>query len=328
MKVKIIILMFLIIIIPTTSNATDEIIESQLKALDMSEIITEGKKYTKEIFPEINMDNYLNDIIQGKINNKNIFTGIIKLCGKEVVTAVTTLGSILIVIVIHSILKNIGENLGNESVSKIAYFVEYILIVSIITANFSQIIKTVSESVANLVGFTNSLIPILIGLISATGQITTVTVLYPVLLFSIILVGNLIKLVIIPLILIATVIDIVSNLSDKVQVGKLAKLLKKSTIWCLGFIITIFVGTLSLEGILTSSVDGVTVKGIKTLTSTFVPVVGKALGDSVDTVLRSYISNKKCSWIYGSNSNNRNMHWPNNKINNFKYNVQPSFSSK
>ena len=42
---------------------------------------------------------------------------------------------------------------------------------------------------------------------------------------------------------------------------------------------------LSLEGTLTSSVDGITVKGIKSATATFVPVVGKALGDSVDTVL-------------------------------------------
>ena len=49
--------------------------------------------------------------------------------------------------------------------------------------------------------------------------------------------------------------------------------------------ITIFVGLLSLEGTLTSSVDGLTIKGIKTAASTFIPVVGKALGDSVDTVL-------------------------------------------
>ena len=40
-----------------------------------------------------------------------------------------------------------------------------------------------------------------------------------------------------------------------------------------------------MEGTLTSNIDGITMKGIKTATSTFVPVVGKALGDSVDTVL-------------------------------------------
>lgn len=81
------------------------------------------------------------------------------------------------------------------------------------------------------------------------------------------------------------VLSIASNLSDKIQIGNLAKFLKSGVVWFLGFIITIFVGVLSLEGTLTSSVDGLTIKGIKTVATSVIPVVGKALGDSVDTVL-------------------------------------------
>ena len=76
-----------------------------------------------------------------------------------------------------------------------------------------------------------------------------------------------------------------SNLSEKVTLGKLPKFLKSGVTWFLGVVITIFVSILSLEGTLTSNVDGLTAKGIKAATSTFVPVVGKALGESVDTVL-------------------------------------------
>ena len=257
--------------------------------------------------------------MKGNINNKTILISIIKLFASEIVSSITLLGTILIIIVIHSILKNIGENLGNENVAKIAYFVEYILIVTLITSNFSQIINGVSESITNLVGFMNSLLPILIALISATGQIATITVIQPVLFFSIIIIGNIVNLVILPIIVVSTALDIVSNLSDKVQVGKLAKFFKSSSVWCLGFIITIFVGVLSIEGTLTSSIDGITIKGIKTATSTFVPVVGKALGDSVDTVLRSNIINKKCRWSNWSNYNNRNLYNTNYKTCNIKY---------
>ena len=69
------------------------------------------------------------------------------------------------------------------------------------------------------------------------------------------------------------------------QIGKLATFLKSGIIWLLGVIITIFVSILSLEGTLTSNVDGLTAKGIKVATSTVIPVVGKALGDSVDVVI-------------------------------------------
>lgn len=80
-------------------------------------------------------------------------------------------------------------------------------------------------------------------------------------------------------------LGIVSNLSDKVQIGKLSNFLKSGVIWILGLVITIFVSILSLEGTLTSNVDGLTAKGIKAATSTVIPVVGKALGDSVDVVM-------------------------------------------
>ena len=81
------------------------------------------------------------------------------------------------------------------------------------------------------------------------------------------------------------ILTIVSNISEKIQIDNLSKFLKSSVTWFLVFTITIFAGVLSLEGTLVSSVDGTVVKGIKLATSTFIPVLGKALGDSVDTVL-------------------------------------------
>ena len=309
MKTKIIFFVLMIISFSSTvSYGTQEIVESQLEVLDMSAVISEGKKYTNEIFPEIDIENYLKEFTKGNINNNTIFSGIIKILGKELVNSITLLGSILAIIVIHSILKNIGENLGNENVSKIAYYVEYILIVTLITANFSQIIASIRESITNLTGFMNSLLPILLALISATGQVATMTVIQPVLLFSIVIIGNLVNIVILPIVIISTVLDIVSNLSDKVQVGKLAKFFKSSAIWIISFVITIFVGVLSLEGTLTSSIDGITIKGIKAVTGTAIPVVGKALGDSVDTVLRSNVINKKCGRNDRRNYNYRNMY--------------------
>jgi len=286
MKIKIIFLIiYLIIIISTPVYGAEDIIENQLEAIDISSVINEGKKYTKDVFPEVDIDIILRDVISGNLDNKTIFIRILSLFGEELVNSITLIGSILVIIVIHSILKNIGENLGNENVSKIAYYIEYIVIVTLITANFSQIIISVKETINNLTGFMNTLLPILIALIAATGQVATVTVLQPVILFSVVIIGNIITTVILPIITVSTALDIISNLSDKVQVGKLAKFLKTSIVWVLGFTITIFVGVLSLEGTLTSSIDGVTIKGIKTATSTFIPVVGKALGDSVDTVL-------------------------------------------
>ncbi len=282
---KIIILILLLILIPNTSLATEQIIEEQMEALNLGQFIQEGEKYTKDVFPEISIKELITQSLTGKVNNSLMYKAVLKILGKEIVSSITIIGSILAIIVIHSILKSISENLGNNNTSQIAYFVEYILIITMIMANFAVIIESIKNTISNLVGFMNCLVPILISLIIATGQVASGAVLQPILIFAVIFIGNIINLVILPITTASMILSIASNISDKVQIGNLAKFFKSSITWFLGFIITIFVGLLSLEGTLTSSVDGLTIKGIKSAASTFIPVVGKALGDSVDTVL-------------------------------------------
>lgn len=282
---KILILTLLMLVIPNVSFATEQIINDQMEALNLGTFILEGEKYTEEIFPDINIQALITEGLTGKIDNGILYKAVLKLLGTEIVSGITMLGSVLVIVLIHSILKSIGENLGNDSVAKIAYFIEYILIITIVLNNFASIIKSIQNTISNLVGFMNTLVPILVSLIIATGQVASGTILQPILIFAISFIGNIINLIILPIITVTMVLCVASNISDKVQIGNLAKFFKSSVTWFLGFIITIFVGLLSLEGTLTSSVDGITIKGIKSAASTFIPVVGKALGDSVDTVL-------------------------------------------
>ena len=107
----------------------------------------------------------------------------------------------------------------------------------------------------------------------------------PTILFVITLVDNIIVKIIIPFSLISVALSIVSNISDKVRIEKLSKFLNSSAIWILGLILTIFVGVTSLEGSITSGVDGLTVKTTKAAVSSVIPVVGKILGDAVETVM-------------------------------------------
>ena len=318
---KILILILLIIAIPNVSLATDQIVEDHMEALNLGSFISEGEKYTKEVFPELSIQDLITQSLKGEVNNVILYKAVLKILGKEVVTSITMLGSILIIIVIHSILKSIGENLGNDSTAQIAYFVEYILIITIIIANFTSIITSIQSTISNLVGFMNTLVPILISLIVATGQVASGTILQPILIYAVVFIGNIINLIVLPIITVSMVLSIASNLSDKVQIGNLAKFFKSSVTWFLGFVITIFVGLLSLEGTLTSSVDGITIKGIKSATSTFIPVVGKALGDSVDTVLRCNFTYKKLCRICRNNNRFRNMYFANNKTYSIKCNI-------
>lgn len=163
--------------------------------------------------------------------------------------------TVLIVIIIHSLFKAIVENLGNDSTTKIIYFIQYLMIVTLITNSFVSVIDITKDAIQEIINFMNLLIPLLSTLMLTTGCITSVGIIQPIILFMISFIGNFISNFIIPMLLISITLGIISNISDKIQIDRLSKFLKSSIVWILGIILTIFVCSLSIEGTLSSSVD-------------------------------------------------------------------------
>lgn len=271
--------------ISTSNIENSEIMKIQKDTLNISNFIKQSEKYTKETMQDIDLNELLSSAITGNIDNVKLIRLFLKVLGKEVLSSAQIITSIIVIIIIHGILKSISDGLESKGVSQITYYVQYILIVTLALTNFANCINMVKDSISNLVNFINMLVPILITLLITTGSIASAGILEPIILFMITIIGNFIVKIIIPIILISTALGIISQISDRVQIDKLSKFLKTSSIWALGIILTLFVGVTSLEGTLSSSVDGITAKTTKAAVSSFIPVVGKILGDAVDTVM-------------------------------------------
>lgn len=233
----------------------EETIQSQQEEFGIQDFLKEAKDYGGEFLEGMDLNDILSDAIKGEVDNATIGKKILTLLGKEVVISIKTIGSILVIIVIHSILKSISEGLENDGIAKLIYYVQYILIITIILTNFSDIVKTIQDTTTNLVGFMNLLVPLLVTLMMATGNIVTSGVIEPIILFMINFIGNIIQNLMIPFLMIFTSLVILSKLSDQIKIDKLAKFFKSGIVWFLGVVLTIFVGVISLEGSLSSSVD-------------------------------------------------------------------------
>lgn len=284
-KTLIMIVLFWILFVGNSFSTDEAIINKQKDELKISNFIEEAQKYTKDVFDDVEINTLFSDALKGNFEISSITKSIWNLSQNEIKSTLKTLASILIIIVIHSIFKSVSDNLGNKSVSNITYYIQYILIVTLIMANFTDIISITKIAITNLVNFMNLLTPILITLMITTGSIVSANIVQPIILFSITFIGNIIQNVAIPIILVSTVLAIISQISDKVQIDKLSKFFNSFVIWGIGIVLTIFVGMLSLEGTLGSSIDGLTAKTTKAAVSNFIPIVGKVLGDSIDTVL-------------------------------------------
>ena len=108
--------------------------------------------------------------IKGDIDNKTLGEKILGILFGEVQESIKAIGSVLIIVVIASVLKSISDNLENKGIAQITYYVTYILIVTIIMKNFSDIITMVKTSIESLIGFMNCLLPLLITLMATTRK--------------------------------------------------------------------------------------------------------------------------------------------------------------
>lgn len=288
MKKLITIFAILICIFSTSisiADTEDEVINSQMDSFNISNFIDEANKYSNDVLKDIDIQELLNNAIKGELDTNQLLKNIFPLLGTEIKEALKVMGSILIIVLIHSVLKSISDNLNNKSVAQITYYVQYILIATVIMTNFSSIITLTKEAVGNMISFIQLLFTLLMTLMLASGSVVSVNLVQPIILFIINLISNIFQSIIIPIILVGTALAIVSKISDRIQIDKLSKFLKSSSVWVIGILLTIFVGVLSIEGTLGSSVDGITAKTAKAAVSSFIPVVGKVLGDAVDTVI-------------------------------------------
>lgn len=299
-KIIIVIITTYFIALPKIAYATDNIENENTKLSDNSENDYQMENYLKEAEDTYNVGDfineskkYTNDIdigdiykssLTGKVDNNKLIKVVLIICSKTMKKTLENFSSVVLIILIGAILKAISENLGNESVSKIAYFVQFILIVTILLKNFSDIIIEIKSSMSDLLAFSNTLIPLLSTLLIASGHISTSSMLEPLLMLAVTFSCNFIQKAVIPIVLISTAINIVSNLSDQVQLNKISAFLKKGSIWILTCTLSLIISMASLESNLTCNVDGVTKKASKTIISSAVPVVGNILSNAIETI--------------------------------------------
>ena len=284
MKIRLSILMFLIIIlISNISNATNEnIIQSQSEEINIDNFISETESIIGE---NVNLETIFDQSIKGQSSKSAIIRAIGTVLGKELRQAVSMVVSILLIIIVHGILKSVSENLGNEQTGKIGYFIQIIILITVLMKIYSEILKIVKDTITTISSFVYMLIPLFISLTMATGNVTSSAAIQSVILLATNLITGFINQFLIPIVIIATVIGIISNISDEVHMNKLSKYMKSTVIWVLCIFLTIFTCILTMESNLTQGVDQLASKTTKTAVSTFVPVVGKILGDTVESVL-------------------------------------------
>ena len=212
-------------------------------------------------------------------------------------------GKLLVIILMLSIFSMLLETLQNaferQAISKIAYSVTYMVLVLIAINSFTVAITYAKDAIEQMISFMLAMIPLLLTLLASLGGVVTVSILHPIIIFMIQIVGSIIYYIVFPLLFFSAVLHIVSAITDKFKVSQLATMLRNIAITVLGVVLTIFLGVISIQGATSSVTDGLALKTAKYITGNFVPVVGKMFSDAADTVISTSLIAKNAIGIVG-----------------------------
>ncbi|HCL4436762.1 stage III sporulation protein AE [Clostridium botulinum] len=240
-----------------------------------------------EILKDINAKDYVKNFMEkgeSQISVNKAAKAITTYVFKEIAASLKLIALLIMVAIICALLNNLQKAFSNETLSDIAYFACYALIIIILARSFYLGVNIARDTINKMTDFMMALIPILVMLIASIGGIVEATMLDPIIIGTINISANIFSKFIIPLICMTFVLQFVDNLSEDYKINKLTKLLNQVALWTQGIVMTVFVGVVTIRGITSKAMDQVTIKTAKYAVDNFVPVVGKCLSDAISTV--------------------------------------------
>ncbi|MGN4424428.1 stage III sporulation protein AE [Bacillus cereus group sp. MYBK30-1] len=216
---------------------------------------------------------------------KEWMIGLLKYLFHELVANGKLLGTLIMLTIFSALLQSLQSSFSKSSVSKIADAVVYMVLIIFALNSFYVVMTYARETIQTMVDFILALLPILLALIATGGGVVSVSFFHPIIIFLMNTSGLLMNYIVLPLLLLATILSIVSTMSDQYKVTKLSKLLQNVSVGIIGIFLTIFLGVLSVQGTASAVADGIAVKTAKFVTGNFIPVVGRMFTEAADTVI-------------------------------------------
>ena len=286
------------------SGINESIASDQLRGMNTEAVETYWNRLMKEyggFFPDQKVPSFMEMVMPGGEGLKltTVLAGLLRYVLHEVLYNGKLLVTIVILTVFSMMLETMQTAFERNAVSKVAYSITYMVMIVLAVNSFNVAIGYARDAITGMIQFMMAMVPLLLTLLATMGSVVTVSVLHPVIIFMIHVVGAIIYTVVFPLLFFSAVLHIVSAISDKFKVTQLANVLRNLSVGLMGVMLTVFLGVISVQGATGSVTDGVTMRTAKFITGNFVPVIGRTFSDAADTVVSASLLVKNAIGIAG-----------------------------
>lgn len=162
-----------------------------------------------------------------------------------------------------------------------------------------ETVRACASCVKACVGFEKLLIPTLTALLTASGRPASAISYNGVSFLIAELVSMLSESFVLPAATVVGALYLCSGMIPEIKLMPVADMLRKSVTYILSISAALFSGTIAIKGVIAASADSVGAKAVKLVTSTFVPIVGGALGEAFSSFTGSISLIRNTVGIFG-----------------------------
>lgn len=261
-------------------QGVSEAVYSQLKALDLEEL--EEFYGSQDLATKSTFSEFLEEVIEGNLSlSITDFSSYATTKIKDIIREeVAVLLSLLILAFLSALFMHLSS--GRESIKNIINLVFVCMASGILIYTSLNSINLILKTIKNVKKFSETIFPVLLVLMTASGGKTSSCLYEPLLSIISTTAISIFSGVIITLIMATLVLIILNNLVKDIKLNKLIIFCSSLIKWIIGVVFSIFIGYATVIGIMAGGKDGLSIKTAKYAINSLVPIVGGYLSSSFE----------------------------------------------
>lgn len=192
--------------------------------------------------------------------------------------------TMIAVVMLCSLFRAFQATIAEKSYTNAFTVVSVLTVCAVMMSPVVDCITRASEAIRECSNFIVSFIPVFSGIVAASGKPITAAGYTSALFGTIQIIAQIAANFLVPLLGFYLAFCMVGSINDSINISGITATVRNVVVWTLGLLLTVFVGLLTLKGLVAGSADTVATKTTKFLLGSFVPVVGGALSEAYNSV--------------------------------------------
>lgn len=281
MKKLLIIAVLVLLILPTSARATEDVTGNQMAELEIAGLKDSLKGDASDILEDTEIkdgSNFPDGIKKVIAAAGEHFGGILR-------KGVTSAAIIIVIAILTSLSETLYDGFSSGSVPSFIPLVGTIAISAVAVGDVGSFLKLGSDTISQLSTFSKALLPTLTAAAAASGALTSAAAKFAATALFMDILITIAERALVPLIYAYTAAVIANAAIGGEGFAGAVNVLKWIAVTVLTSIVLFFVAYITVTGVITGSADAVTARVAKTAISTVLPVVGGIISDAASTII-------------------------------------------